>query len=187
MIIESYNIRLEQINRNDIELIREWRNLDHVRRFMEYKQYITREMQEKWFESVSDNNDLYFLIYYQNNKEGVINAKNIDREGKAFEVGLFMGYEKDHISIIPILATLCFFDAFFIDLGFELITTKIHRDNIKAKHFDISLGFCLFEGEEAKEFQRYFLKKETYMEKAIKIRQKARAITGSEQVKICKK
>jgi len=184
MIIEAYNIRLEKIARNDIELIREWRNYEHVRRFMEYRQYITREMQEKWYDSVSNNFNLYFLIYYKNEKTGLINAKNINRELKTFEVGLFMGYDKDIISIIPILATLCFFDAFFLEMGFELITTKIHSGNIKAIHFDISLGFCLFEGEEGKEFQRYFLKKDTYLEKTLEIRKKAKAITGNDQLHI---
>ena len=184
MIIEAYNIRLEKIHKNDIELIRKWRNYEHVRQFMEYKQYITAEMQEKWFGSISNIYNLYFLIYYKNEKTGVINAKNINREQNTFEVGLFMGYDKDYISIIPILATLCFFDAFFFEMGFELITTKIHTANIKAKHFDISLGFRLFEGEENKEFQRYFMNKETYLEKATGIREKAMAITGCNQIHI---
>ena len=125
MIIEAYNIRLEKIKKEDIELIRKWRNYNHVRKYMEYKNFITKEMQKEWYVSNNNNNNMYFIICYNNDNTGVINAKNIDWEHKSFEIGLFLSYEKIQISIIPILAILCFLDAFFLIFDFKKIISYI--------------------------------------------------------------
>lgn len=182
MIIEGYNVALKRITQNDIELIREWRNLEHVRKFMEYRDYITAEMQAGWFESVNNKNNLYFLIHNEGGKKGVINAKNIDWEKKTFEVGLFMGYEKETISVTPILATLCFFDAFILKLHFQKIFMKIHTDNLKAVHFDLSLGCKIKDNESSGEFNHYQLGYSDYLEKSAGLREKAKKYTGSRDV-----
>lgn len=182
MIIEGYNVTLTRISKEDTELIRQWRNLDHVRKFMEFRENISEEMQAEWYKKINNIHNLYFIILQKGIKKGVINAKNIDWKRKIFEVGLFMGYEKDIISVTPILATLCFFDVFFIKLGFEKIFMKIHHENIKAIHFDLSLGCQLIESEHTSEFNHYYLDRESYLKKSAGLREKAKDLTGSGEV-----
>ena len=49
MKLEKYGICLEKLTHDKIELVRRWRNHPKIRRYMEFREEITPEMQEKWF------------------------------------------------------------------------------------------------------------------------------------------
>ena len=80
MIIKKFGITFKRLEKNDIELLRQWRNAPSISQYMEYREHITPEMQEEWFESVNNNNNLYFIIEYKGKKIGPTNGKDIDWE-----------------------------------------------------------------------------------------------------------
>lgn len=77
--INDYGVKLIQFTEDKIELVRHWRNSYKIRKYMEYRDYITPEMQKQWFEKISSTtNDFFFLIVVNDVEVGLINIKDID-------------------------------------------------------------------------------------------------------------
>jgi len=64
-IIEEYGVKLKPLTTNDLELIRRWRNDQKIARFMEFRDYITKDMQIKWFEKISNRHNYYYLTEFE--------------------------------------------------------------------------------------------------------------------------
>ena len=77
MVIEKYGVKLKRLEEQDIEMVRLWRNSEHVKQYMEFKDYITIEMQKKWFNSLNQSQDYFFIIYHHNYPVGLTEIKHI--------------------------------------------------------------------------------------------------------------
>ena len=135
MIITKGNIVFRRLAHDDIELVRNWRNSSQVSQFMEYRDHITPEMQEKWFESVNNINNLYFVIEYKKEKIGLINGKDIDWEGKSMETGVFIANEKYLNTEVPLLAVLIFGELGVMTFGLKAYA-HILKSNDRAKRYN---------------------------------------------------
>lgn len=162
---------------DDIELVRNWRNSSRVSQFMEYRDHITPEMQEKWFESVNNNYNLYFIIEYKNEKIGLINGKDIDWGNKAMETGIFIADEKYLNTHVPLLTVLLFGELGIMTFGLTAYS-HILKTNHRAIRYNKFIGFNLCEGQEDVENQLYVMTKESYMKKAKLIRAAFFKLTG---------
>jgi UDP-4-amino-4,6-dideoxy-N-acetyl-beta-L-altrosamine N-acetyltransferase len=181
MIIEQYGITLKRVELGDIELIRKWRNHPDIRKTMEFKKQITADMQRRWFESINNPYNYYFLILYQNQPMGVINCKNINLKDAYGEGGIFI-WDSSGGEYLPVFASLCLLNVVFSKLQmFTKSFVKIHRDNKKAIIFNKSLGYVLAPGQEKVAFQYYILTKEDYFVKAKKWIQLAEKISGDSE------
>ena len=74
MKISKYGIDLVRLTEEDIEMLRQWRNSPQIQQFMEYREEITAEMQKKWFDSINNVNNFYFIIHFEGQKIGLINT-----------------------------------------------------------------------------------------------------------------
>ena len=92
MKLQKYGITLERLTESDIELVRKYRNSAEIKNFMQFRKRITRSMQKKWFESIDNYLNYYFIIIYDGKKIGLINIKNIDwvKNTDVSESGLFL-------------------------------------------------------------------------------------------------
>src|ERR1017187_6809502 len=106
MLIRKYGITLKRLKEEDIELVREMRNSAAIRSTMAYREQITPEMQKKWFESINNKFNGYFMIIHEGTKIGLINGKNIDFEKRTCEGGIFLWDENYKDTIIPALASI---------------------------------------------------------------------------------
>jgi hypothetical protein len=105
MIIRKYGITLRRLKEGDIELVREMRNSAEIRKYMHYRGEISAEMQKKWFQSINNMENYYFLIEYNGSKIGLIHGKNNDFEKGICEGGIFI-WDKLYIgTFIPALAS----------------------------------------------------------------------------------
>lgn len=179
MIITQYGIELKRITENDIELIRQWRNHPDIRKKMAFKKYITQKMQRKWFSSVDNKLNYYFLINYKNESVGVINAKNLNLSEGYGEGGIFI-WDKNHLaSDVPVLASLC-----LLNFVFDVIKVsnksfiQILKTNPQAVNYNRALGYCLIPHQEKLINQWYVLTKEDYKRKAASIIKGAQLISG---------
>ncbi|HNQ60441.1 MAG TPA: GNAT family N-acetyltransferase [Bacteroidales bacterium] len=171
MKLVKYDIVLERLKEADIELVRQHRNSEQIRRTMEYREYITPEMQREWFESVNKNIDqLYFIIHYRSEKIGLINAKNIDWEKQILESGIFLWESKYYETFLPAIVSIMITDMCFQLLGWDVIYAHILRTNDKAIKYNKSLGYVLCEDQEDKENQLYRLRPESFHRKTQKLR-----------------
>jgi len=186
MIISQYGIVLKRVEHSDIELIRQKRNLPAIRKQMEYKRIISPQMQEKWFESINNKWNYYFMIEWKDKPVGVINAKNVNMAQGYGEGGIFVWDTDASAEFVPVLASLCLLNTIFDTLCiFNKSFVKISSDNHRAIAFNKLLGYVLVPGQENKKFQYYLLTTEDYQQKAKKIITVSKKLTkGASEIQI---
>lgn len=168
MKLVQYDIILEKLKKEDIELVRYWRNNPKIQNKMQFREYISSEMQEAWFNKISNPaQHMYMLVYYKNKKIGLTNRNTLNGHT---ESGLFIWDDDYWNSPLPILIFLIATEVYFkLERG-EDIYGKILRNNKNAISFNKSLGFKLCDGQQENENQLYRLKKEDYIYNSMKLK-----------------
>lgn len=162
MILEGYGIRLERLKHEDIELVRTMRNSDHIRNHMAYREIITPAQQEKWFHSINNEHNNYFLIIYNGKKCGMISGAEIDwNKLETGNGGLFIWDEEFHGTSVPLAASLLLTHLSFL-IGFRRTYIKTLRDNTRAITYNTTFGYRLEPGQENERNQLYSLTREQF-------------------------
>jgi UDP-4-amino-4,6-dideoxy-N-acetyl-beta-L-altrosamine N-acetyltransferase len=162
MIISGYGIQLKRLTRDDLELVRNWRNAGRIVRNMEYREHISAEMQQRWFESVNNIHNHYFIICYKNEKIGVINGSETNWDiHETANGGIFIGNEDYLKTLIPLKASLLLTD-FCFAIGLKRTFMRVLSSNSEAVSYNIALGYRLLENQENVYNQRYVLTQENY-------------------------
>jgi RimJ/RimL family protein N-acetyltransferase len=169
MIISKGNIVFRRLIHSDIELLRSWRNSADVSQFMEYREHITKEMQEAWFKSVDNIYNLYFIIEYKGVKIGLINGKDINWDTLSMETGVFIAVKKYLNTEVPLLAVLIFGELGVVTFRLKAYA-HILKSNSRARRYNRFIGFELCEGQESVDNQLYVMTKESYLRKSRLIR-----------------
>ncbi len=163
--VENYGIKLTPLSGEKIEMVRQWRNNPKISQFMKYREYITPEMQQKWFESICNLNNFFFMIEYEGKEIGLCDIKNIDYQKKIAEGGIFIDNEQFLNSDIAIRASLCAWDFGSETLGLTTGIAKILKSNKRAIQYNSMLGYALQPGQDNIENQVYILTLDTYLKK----------------------
>ena len=165
MQLEKYGVVLNRLTLDKIEMVRNWRNDPKISKYMEFRDYITPEMQEKWFQKIDNNNNFFFIIEYDKKEIGLVNIKDIDYEQKTGEGGMFI-YDDEYLnSDISFRASLCICDFFFEVLNLEVKTAHILSDNKRAIKYNFMLGFEKKPNQENIYNQVYYLDRDNYFKK----------------------
>jgi RimJ/RimL family protein N-acetyltransferase len=181
MRITKYGITLHLLKEADIEMVRQWRNDPSVVRNYEYREVITPEMQNEWFRSVNNNNNLYLIIEYEGQKIGVVNAKNIDYEKRTCESGIFIPDGKYSQTFLPGLVMIMTVELGFRMFGWDRGYAHVLKTNSAVKSMTTSFGYELCPGQENEENQLYFITKEKFEKKAAKLVKAMFVIIGNEE------
>ncbi len=160
--LENYGVKLVPLTGQKIEMVRQWRNDPKISECMEYREYITPEMQKRWFESICNERNYYFIVEYDNKEIGMINAKNIDYKTMTNEGGIFIYDNKYLASDMPFLVSFCMIDFTENVLEMKRGIAHILRNNKQSIEFNKALGYVLQPGQENVENQLYYLEKENY-------------------------
>ena len=169
MKISKYNIDLIRVDETHLELLRGWRNSDFVSSKMIFSEHITSEMQKKWFESINNDQNYYFLAVYNNQKVGVMHVKNI--ENNAGEAGIYLASADYENTDVVARMVLCFNDFIFDELKLDYIYSQVKIDNFKAISSSIAQGCVKDEEKSTNEIVSFILKPENYRKKTNKIKQ----------------
>jgi RimJ/RimL family protein N-acetyltransferase len=186
MIVEQYGLKYTRVTEQDLELIRYWRNKDFIRDTMQFKEYITAEMQMRWFKKINNKYNYYFIIEANNQKIGLINYKDPAPNTKTAEGGIFI-WEQDYWGTpIPVFASLTLLECMYeiLNLGDNSMVT-VAKNNKRALTFNKMLGYEIYEEYKNDLFYKLILTKERYFSKTSKLK-KAAAIysKGNTQIKI---
>lgn len=74
------DIELRDIQADDIEMIRNWRNSKEVSQYMYTEDFISPEQQKKWFEKISkESNSKYWIIEFDNKPLGLVSISEISK------------------------------------------------------------------------------------------------------------
>ena len=184
MRISKYGVTLVRLTQDDLELVRLWRNDDEIKKYMNFQEYITPEMQQKWFESINNPENFYYIIEYKGDKIGLVNDKNIDWEKKTAEGGMFI-WDKRYInSIVPLKVSILILEIAYLLLGWNKTYIKVRKDNQRAIDYNKALGYEI-SGESENQICLFMeLDKEHFNEKAGKLRKWVNPNTENEKITI---
>ena len=144
MKIKKYGLELKEVEREDLELIRQYRNTDIIKNKMIHRQQITREQQLEWFKEIRTVNHYYFLIYKNDSAIGLINGKNIDFVNKTSEGGIFI-WNEDRNYEISITASIILNDWNFFINAFEKNYAQVLKSNKQAIAYNEFMGYKIAE------------------------------------------
>ena len=180
MIVRKYGITLRRLTLEDIELVREKRNSEEIRRVMQFRDEITPEMQLNWFRSIDNFENYYYIVEYQGKKVGLINDKNMDWDARTSESGLFF-WDRQYIkTFIPVLASLVLLEMGFYYLNWNTSYIHVMNTNFDAIGYVLQVGYELGEGQENEENQLYYLTRDNFEKRSRNIRKAARAFLDEE-------
>jgi RimJ/RimL family protein N-acetyltransferase len=172
MYLLGYGVKLSRLQEKDIELVRYWRNSETIRQYMEYRGEITPEDQIKWFKSINNIYNNYFIIEVNNNKIGLIYGANIDwGKLETGNGGIFIWDPKHWNTKNSLGATLLLNDTSQL-LGLKRTYIKVLQTNKNAIHFNKSLGFKIMNNQDNVLNQRYILENKHYIYSRNKLRSK---------------
>jgi hypothetical protein len=138
-------------------------------------------MQQKWFQSINNEFNFYFIIHYEGKRIGLINFKNIDWEKNISESGLFIWDPNYDDSPAPLLASLLVSEFGFGVLNGGKSFIRIVKGNRKAIDFNTSIGFEPVGPPDHNDLQFYVQTKESFYEKTQKMRKAALIVSGSSE------
>lgn len=169
MRILKYGITLNRLKEEDLETVRQGRNSEVVKQYMQYREEITVEQHKNWFRSINNIYNFYFIIEHHGKKIGLINSKNVDWEKKCSEAGIFIWDEKYWETPIPILASLLLAEGGFDFFKHTRSYAEIVRTNERAVNFIQSLGYFPVETPETAGAQKFALDKNSFDRAVAKI------------------
>ena len=168
-LIDRYGIKLKRLTYDKIELVRRWRNDPKISQYMEYREEITPEMQEKWFQRIDNDNNFYFLIEIDNKEIGLINVRDIDYKKRQGEPGIFI-WDDDYLnSTVSFQACLCLNDFCFETLELKKLVIHVLSDNKRAIKFNHAFGYIISDNQAEMYNQEYTLNDIDYYKKKEKI------------------
>ncbi len=181
MQIRKHGITLSRLGEDDIELIRIMRNSDRIQRFMHYQEHITKEMQRKWYESIDNFDNFYFIIEKEGQKIGLIHGKKneVIDDTVIVESGIFIWEEKEYQTSASIACSLIMADFAFYILNIEESRAKVLKSNKKMLSYNKKMGYEIY--DEEKDVFHLKLTKDSY-ESCIKtIRHGLGLVTGDKE------
>ncbi len=164
MKIQVNGLIIERLKERDIELVRQWRNSDNIRKNMIYQEIITPEEQVKWFHSINNFNNFYFIVEYKGRKVGLVNIKDIDWDKRSGEAGVFM-MEKDlSAALIPMAGALSMSELVVDIFGFKRLYAKVRKDNKTMQKLNGMFGYKKIKDEanKDKEYDMFYITPDTY-------------------------
>ncbi len=138
--LNGYGITMRRLTKDKIEMLRQWRNDPKIRQYMLYQDYITPEMQEKWFDRINNDNNLYLIIEEDSKDVGLINVKDIDYTNATGEGGIFIYEDRLLNTDFAYRAHILLFDYAFNELRLNGIISEIQPTNMRALRFASYLG-----------------------------------------------
>lgn len=149
MELKKYGVILHRLTIEKIELVRNWRNDTKISKYMFFRDYISEDMQLKWFNNINNEFNFYFIIEYEKKEIGLVNMKDVDYVKKCAEGGLFIYNDEYLNSDVSFRAYFCILDFVFEELNLGYIYGKIIKGNKNAIHFNKMSGADISDSEES--------------------------------------
>ena len=169
MKIANYGVTLSRLTEDKIELVRNWRNDPKIAQFMEFNEYITPEMQLKWFNKINNDKNYYFIIEYNGLEIGLINIRDLDFDKMEGEAGIFIYNDEYLNSDISFRSNLLLCEFCFETLHLHRIIAHILKDNKRAIQYNLFFGYKIAANQTDVLNQLYYLKEVDFITKKDKL------------------
>lgn len=138
--IEAYNVTLRNIFKEDLEVLRHWRNDSAIRLNMINQDVISAEQQKKWFSALKETSQEHYIVDYRDQAVGYANFKP-DSNGKSGQTGLYIGEKKYRGTVLAFCLALALLDHVFLQLKVEYLKAEVLSHNSAALRFNEQLGY----------------------------------------------
>jgi RimJ/RimL family protein N-acetyltransferase len=123
------DLRFREITNDDLQLLRYWRNLSHVREGMATQNLISVEGQRRWFQTLDMKTNRHYVYGLGENDIGSANITRINLTEGNFEAGIYCGNENFLKHWVNICACLYIYDVAFDLLGLSQANAIILDNN----------------------------------------------------------
>ncbi len=128
------------LHEKHLEELLMYRNTDFVRKKMFFQEIITWENHIKWFNSINNQFNYYYVIINEAGVNcGLINLKGIKNNNSG--AGLFLYKEEFKETLIAIKATYIIHEFAFYLLNINKLIVEVEKDNLQAINYNKALGF----------------------------------------------
>lgn len=124
------NVTIRPITYNDTEDIIRWRNSQYVNaRFIDHRMF-TRESHEAWLKTqVETGRVSQFIILLDGKGVGSVYLRDIDRDKKEAEFGIFIGEESARGKGVGTKSAALILEYGFNELNLEKVFLRVYKDN----------------------------------------------------------
>lgn len=85
-------VKFLPIEEKHLEIIRNWRNSEEVKKYLIMETYITKEMQKQWYEAIKNKEDeIHWIVEADGNLIGKVDLRKIDKINKTAEWAFYIG------------------------------------------------------------------------------------------------
>ncbi|MCU7834951.1 MAG: GNAT family N-acetyltransferase [gamma proteobacterium symbiont of Taylorina sp.] len=140
MKIKAYKITLREIYEDDLEMLRNWRNMPEIRFNMIDQHEISIEQQKRWFINLTAPNQGHYVVEYKNQAIGYANYK-LNENRIWGETSLYIGEQKYCGTILAFCLALALLDYVFLQLKVQHMKADVLTHNTAAIRFNEQLGY----------------------------------------------
>jgi len=133
-------LTFKKLAESDLELVLEWRTMEHVTKYMYNDIEKDIKKQQAWFSTIAQNSkELYWIIKYNDISIGLISLNDIDVQNKRASSGFYIG-NMDY-SIIAGRILPYFFNFVFLKYGLHKLHIEVMAENKGMVKMDLQYGF----------------------------------------------
>lgn len=149
--LAGYGVELSSVVQSDIETLRQWRNRDDIRSMMKSTQFISKEQQQAWFDSLEDASHLrHFVVRYKGEPIGSATLVGLSfvsgftddlENANEIEPGLYIGHDNYRNNILAFAPSLVICDYCFNELQVNRLVATVNSHNKQALSYNQKLGY----------------------------------------------
>lgn len=137
-------VRLRMMTKEDTDRIVAWRNKDFVRERFIYQKPFTREGHLDWIRTQVETGHVVQMMICLEHDESAVGSvyfRDIDRENRKAEYGIFIGEEEALGKGIGTETAYLALDYAFHELALHRVTLRVLSDNVRARKSYEHAGF----------------------------------------------
>ncbi len=127
------------MNEDDLEMVLNWRNSEHIRQYASTKEIIDLQTHTRWFHTLKEKGDLYFIIETDNKAVGLIWANKFIHN--SCETGMYIYETEIQNTLFAYKASLTLNDYLFNTKNLDSITCEILHENSRSIRYTLSLNY----------------------------------------------
>ena len=159
---------MRRIGLDDIQLLRYWKNQEHIKIYMLNKSYISCDEQRNWFEGLDSNLEYHFIYSIGSLDIGCVSITKIDHAKKTFTGGIICGDPSFLNHWVNIWGCIKMYNYAFFELDLNKSFATIFKSNKPAMSLNKSFGYQFIENIE-KNIGFYSMSREDFIEKSKRI------------------
>lgn len=140
MILDNRAV-LKDIQYEDLLLVLNWRNQNHIRNVMYNSDYISIKQHLAWYERLLKNEKaISKLFYFDSVPYGIVNINELNPINRSCEWGFYIGELNASRGMGTVLGYTAL-NYIFDELKLRKVNASVLENNPRSKHFHEKLGF----------------------------------------------